>query len=796
MSWDEDAYYDTSLDVPSGKFGKLIAIPGGPGPTGPPGPPGPASTVPGPPGPTSLASYGSLSAFPATGDAAKVFLAQDTGDTYRWDGTKYVRISERVKSTGIQDSTVVGRALVTAVDERSARAVLGSPLFIDVASQPYGVTPAMASPEVKIQEAIDFAAANGIPEVIISRPGTYTVGLRQIPGQTSISAALWGRSNVKLTMKPGVVIKLKDQATRPSGSTQGHIVSVIDPYVNNDLSKSKTGWCVEGGVIDGNAANQTAAGTGHPGPVSVGLFLGVCRSSKVSGVKVINIWGNNTVPPGETFFFDANCCRDVAFVDCEADGSGSVNTATGFSANNSFGVKWDGCVSHDMGAAMGFTAWQCAGLRYTGCHAYNNKAHGFNSERNDDVVFAGCVSGGSSPFIDIGGSLNPNPWFTGPQKRLGNKGAGFAIHGCENVSMSGCVSTYNGYGLRVYTNQLAPLKVCKFVNVTGSIFMFSPSEVNNVIVETAAKETVPGVPGQDQIGVHITNCLAAPSNVPDYIGNYSDSPIIRYESKGASGVRYWANATGGWAYRWQFGATPAGPIPTGASIGLTTGHQFVTAGRRLNRKAVTASYIPTTQDEVIAVDTTAGEVTINLNSASLYGAGATLLIKDEAGKAGEAGKRITVAASTTQGANPTQEFIEGLTLKRITTNYGQLRVMCTGTGWVVIDTPEAVSPAIAAPAIWPSANGSTPTITAAGTAADHNLNLTAKGTGVVQAGGTQVEVKGHKHVAADVTGALSWAAVPASATATGTAGQLAYANGFIYVCVAANTWQRAPLATW
>jgi hypothetical protein len=41
-----------------------------------------------------------------------------------------------------------------------------------------------------------------------------------------------------------------------------------------------------------------------------------------------------------------------------------------------------------------------------------------------------------------------------------------------------------------------------------------------------------------------------------------------------------------------------------------------------------------------------------------------------------------------------------------------------------------------------------------------------------------------------------WVAVPASATATGTAGQLAYASGFLYVCVATNTWRRTALLSW
>ena len=38
--------------------------------------------------------------------------------------------------------------------------------------------------------------------------------------------------------------------------------------------------------------------------------------------------------------------------------------------------------------------------------------------------------------------------------------------------------------------------------------------------------------------------------------------------------------------------------------------------------------------------------------------------------------------------------------------------------------------------------------------------------------------------------------VPASASAPGVAGQMRYASGYLYVCVAANTWQRVAIATW
>ena len=38
--------------------------------------------------------------------------------------------------------------------------------------------------------------------------------------------------------------------------------------------------------------------------------------------------------------------------------------------------------------------------------------------------------------------------------------------------------------------------------------------------------------------------------------------------------------------------------------------------------------------------------------------------------------------------------------------------------------------------------------------------------------------------------------VPASANAAGVAGTVTWGDGFVYVCIATNTWQRAALATW
>lgn len=48
-----------------------------------------------------------------------------------------------------------------------------------------------------------------------------------------------------------------------------------------------------------------------------------------------------------------------------------------------------------------------------------------------------------------------------------------------------------------------------------------------------------------------------------------------------------------------------------------------------------------------------------------------------------------------------------------------------------------------------------------------------------------------------LNGKLNWeAAFPTTITSTGTAGQIAYSSNYIYLCIAANTWKRAPLASW
>ena len=86
------------------------------------------------------------------------------------------------------------------------------------------------------------------------------------------------------------------------------------------------------------------------------------------------------------------------------------------------------------------------------------------------------------------------------------------------------------------------------------------------------------------------------------------------------------------------------------------------------------------------------------------------------------------------------------------------------------------------PVISGSATGNAVTISTNGTDANRSISLTAAGTGLVQITNDSLRIVTSK--------------TPASATATGTQGQIAWDASYIYVCTATDTWKRAALSTW
>lgn len=61
--------------------------------------------------------YSSISAFPATGETGKIYVATDTNKTYRWGGTSYIEISESL-AIGTTSSTAFAGDRGLAIEEK------------------------------------------------------------------------------------------------------------------------------------------------------------------------------------------------------------------------------------------------------------------------------------------------------------------------------------------------------------------------------------------------------------------------------------------------------------------------------------------------------------------------------------------------------------------------------------------------------------------------------------------------------------------------------------------------------
>jgi hypothetical protein len=777
MSWDEDACYETSLDIPSGKYGKLIAIPGGPGPSGPPGPPGESVVGPagpaGPAGPTSLASYASLSAFPATGEAGKVFLAEDTGDTYRWDGTKYVRVSERVLSTGITDSSVVGRKVVVAADEKAGRAALVAERHRTFNVLDYGaVADGVADCRAAIHAARDAAGVGGR---LYFPKGTY-----KIQTLSSGDPAYGGFGTGGLHANVEGQTWLLDQATLVlNGSNRDNLITVTVPNVS-----------IIGGTLDLSAVPPSTTdltplshgiavwsqiGTAPPlyGPHGAGAAGAV-----IDGVTILDAPGyavyvystNSVTVTGCTFkdFFrfgvavhNGTSADNADIHDFLVQGNRMESKWASFAAPIYVGFN-------DQGGT-GFTAKNrrvkyaritdnsCVIPRqpypgqgsFFGGGAEAGVIQGFNLE--DSVIANNATEGGSFGIT------------TGFLRRVtisnntvrGFRGCGIEVSGgSEDVSVTGNVTDADGAGgpYNVDTGLQDPAGT---LNVTTYGVLVSPNSgnisTNNL---TVAGNTITGFTAPAKaIGVNV--------------GNSCDGAMVSGNT--ITGV---GGSTGQFSGVWFSGASHANATVTGNTIDGANRNPALGVGFAGSNN--------------IGVSVTGNNIS-NCTRAAFETAFTTGGVISDFDYRGNLVRNcfMNLRGNTTL----------------ITRFFHDVGLVKDTGGNTAVELPAATN-AVNFLQLRNAATLGDVAVRALGSDTDVSLNLWPKGAGVVKANNVQVETKGHTHTVAQVTGARSWAAVPASATAAGTAGQEAYDTGFHYVCVTtgaagAALWKRIPLpATW
>jgi hypothetical protein len=717
-----------------------------------------------------MATFASLSAFPAAGSPDNLYVAEDTNDSYRWDGTKYVRVSERVLSTGVTDSTVVGRKVLTAVDEKAGRTALVAERHRTFNVKDYGaVGDGVADDRAAIHAARDAAGVGGR---LFFPKGTYKVqavtasapdykfgagGLHaSVEGQTWLldQATLVysgsDRENLIVVSAPNVSIiggTLDLSAIAPS-TTDSTVLSrgiaVLSGLVATGVSYGPHGAGAAGAVIDGVTINDA------PG---YGVYIYNTNSATVTGCTITDFFRAGIVVQNgggvaaektniHDFVIHGNRLESkwASFASPLYVGTND-QVGTGFAAkdqrvtharitNNSCviprdaypgqGSFWDGAV--EGGAIQAFNLEDSVIANNTTEGGAFGITTGYlrrvNISNNTVRGYRGMgveISGGSEDvtilgnLVDVDGAGGPYNETTGLQDPAGTVW----------TTVSGIHTTPN-YSADITTNLTILGNTVSGFTTTGVVAAIDVA--NNCEGVVVSGNTLTGVGGTSKfVGVYLSSKT---HNNVTVTGNTIDG-ASRPGGTGSTGV-------------WSVGTNAAGVSITGNNIANCT------------RAAFEASFI-------------AGGVISDFNYR---------------------GNLVRNCAMNLRGNN-----------NLITRFFHDVGLVKDVEGNTAVDFP-ATAGAVNYLQFRNNVAGGDVAVRAMGTDANVSINVWPKGTGVVKANGTQVATVGHTHTVAQVTGALSWTTVPASAIATGTAGQLAYASGWLYVCVATNTWQRVAIATW
>lgn len=274
-----------------------------------------------------------------------------------------------------------------------------------------------------IQAALTAARTAGGGTVRLAA-GTHYVNLAAHPVNGSYYSALVVGAKTRLLLDEGAVVKLIDDAT---GAASNNAL-----LMNYDISAGgDTGIVVEGGLWDGNAAEQTI--------VCSGLIEMRARGSRYVGVKVKNCRGTATSGGNEKFQFSTSLGADTIYEACQAYGDAG-STSSGFSANSATNVRYTDCRAFGMTVANGFTHNSCRNVAHVSCESYLNALYGFNAEASADVTYVACTAGGNAATAATG-----TPFTTG--QSLGNGGDGFTVNATTNCQLIGCTSRRNLSGV-------------------------------------------------------------------------------------------------------------------------------------------------------------------------------------------------------------------------------------------------------------------------------------------------------------------------------------------------------------
>jgi hypothetical protein len=150
--------------------------------------------------------FANSAAFPVTGATGKIYVAVDTGDNYRWSGSSYIRVGDRVTSTGITDASAPGRAVLTGTADAGRNAMLA-----------LGLVQAAKNPDLLVTGAITVDGNDLITTASVvwpdGSPGTLTITSRDANNAVLAYNITYGSPVTKTYTQPTITRNTNGAAT-------------------------------------------------------------------------------------------------------------------------------------------------------------------------------------------------------------------------------------------------------------------------------------------------------------------------------------------------------------------------------------------------------------------------------------------------------------------------------------------------------------------------------------------------------------------------------------------------------
>ena len=353
--------------------------------------------------------YANQAAFPATGETGKIYLALDTGDSFRWTGSTYLRISDRVLAAGITDSTATGRSVLTG-DAAAGRTALGA---VNKAKTVYledyrdGVRT-----DKQIIEAA-FAAVEDGGAVVFEQGRTYAISaavdcnltgknnivvdgqgaILNAPSMTGTALTIRGtQTATATTLSAAITARTKTlTVTSTTGFAAGDIVSIRSDaeIFNPDRStyfKQEMGRVA---AVTNSTTLTLDAPTWNTYSIT-GATVTVTRFNPMRNLAVTNLrlTGANTGSSQVGLALRNFDGLTVSNVHVSGFGLQGVALYSGIDAAITDSRATD---CNSTGYGYGFIANESHGVRIIGCYGTRNR-HSFDIDETRDAVIMGCTA--------------------------------------------------------------------------------------------------------------------------------------------------------------------------------------------------------------------------------------------------------------------------------------------------------------------------------------------------------------------------------------------------------------------